>query len=110
MRGNGKCKVPTTIVTAPNGVREDGTTPIAAVEWRQRVRVRGRVQALRVEALAGTPGLECTIVDDTGGVAVIFYGRRHIEGVEIGAVLTAEGMAIDHHGRLAIVNPMYELK
>ena len=27
-----------------------------------------------------------------------------------GAVLTAEGMAIDHHGRLAIVNPMYELK
>jgi amino acid transporter len=110
MSGNGKCKVPTTVVTAPNGVREDGTTPIGAVQWRQRVRVRGRVQALRVEALAGTPGLECTIVDDSGGVSLIFYGRRHIEGVEIGAVLTAEGMAIDHHGRLAIVNPVYELR
>ncbi len=28
----------------------------------------------------------------------------------IGATVTVEGMAIDHHGRLAVVNPVYELR
>ena len=87
----------------------DGTTPIGSVRWRQHVRVHGRVQAIRVEPLAGSPSLECTLVDDTGGVAVVFFGRRHIDGIAIGATMTVEGMAIDHHGRLAIVNPVYEL-
>ena len=58
--------------------------------------VHGRVQAVRIEPLAGSPSLECTLVDDTGGVSVVFFGRRHIEGVEIGAMLTATGMAIEH--------------
>ena len=87
----------------------DGTTPIGAVSWRQHVRVHGRVRALRVEPLGGSPSVECTLVDETGGVAVVFFGRREIAGVVIGAEITVEGMAIDHHGRLAIVNPYYEL-
>ena len=76
--------------------RDDGTTPIGSVRWREQVCVHGRVQAVRIEPLAGSPSLECTLVDDTGGVSVVFFGRRHIEGVEIGATLTATGMAIEH--------------
>jgi hypothetical protein len=72
--------------------------------------VRGRIQALRVEPLAGSPSLECTLVDDTGGVSLVFFGRPAIPGLEIGVSVTAEGVAIDHHGRLAIVNPTYELR
>jgi amino acid transporter len=90
--------------------RDDRTTAIADVRWRQRVRVHGRVQALRVEPMAGSPTMECTLVDETGGVSIVFFGRRHIDGVEIGTVLTATGMAIEHRGRLAIVNPLYELR
>jgi hypothetical protein len=99
-----------TVSTAPPVAREDGTTPIADVGWRSRVKVCGRIQALRVEPLAGSPSLECTLVDDTGGVSLVFFGRPAIPGLEIGVSVTAEGVAIDHHGRLAIVNPTYELR
>jgi len=91
-------------------VRPAGTTPIGDVRCRQHVRVHGRVQAVRVEPLGGSPCLECTVVDETGGVSVVFFGRRQIAGLAIGAAVTVEGMAIDHHGRLAIVNPVYELR
>ena len=74
------------------------------------MKVHGRIQAIRVEPLGGSPSLECTLVDETGGVSVVFFGRRQIEGITIGATVTVEGMAIDHHGRLAIVNPVYELR
>ena len=43
--------------------------------------MHGRVQALRVEPLAGSPSLECTLVDETGGVNVVFFGRRKIDGI-----------------------------
>ena len=33
-----------------------------------------------------------------------------IEGIEMGASITATGMAIEHKGRLAIVNPVYQLR
>ncbi len=91
-------------------VRPADTTAIGTVRCRQRVKVHGRVQAVRVEPLGGSPSLECTMADDTGALSVVFFGRRQIEGITIGATLTVEGMAIDHHGRLAIVNPVYELR
>jgi amino acid transporter len=108
--GNGKGKLAaTTTITAPV-VRADGTSPIGDVRWRQHVKVHGRIQGLRVEPLAGSPCLECTLADETGAVAVVFFGRSSIPGIQIGALMTVEGMAIDHQGRLAIVNPAYELR
>jgi hypothetical protein len=112
---NGKGKAPrsTLVIGNSRGVAtcgDDGTTAIGSVRWRSHVRVHGRVQAVRVEPLAGSPSLECTLVDETGGISIVFFGRRHIDGIRIGAVLTATGMAIDHRGRLAIVNPEYELR
>ncbi len=108
---NGKAKAGGRVLTdTVRIVRPAGTTPIGDVRCRQRVRVHGRVQAMRVEPLGGSPCLECTVVDETGGVSVVFFGRRQIVGLAIGATITVEGMAIDHHGRLAIVNPVYELR
>lgn len=89
--------------------REPEFTPIAGVTWRQRAKVRGRVKAVRVQPLAGVPTLECTVYDDTGGLAVVFLGRREIPGIRPGTTLTAEGMVSDHQGRLAILNPAYQL-
>jgi hypothetical protein len=110
-KGNGKAKISSKPLADTLTIdRPAGTTPIGEVRCRQTVKVHGRVQAMRVEPLGGSPSLECTLVDDSGGVSVVFFGRRQIEGITIGATLTVEGMAIDHHGRLAIVNPMYELR
>jgi amino acid transporter len=114
--GNGNGKAPRSTIVLGGGdtltteCRQNGTTPIASVRWREQVCIHGRVQALRVEPLAGSPSMECTVVDDTGSVSVVFFGRRKIEGVQIGSTITATGMAIEHRGRLAIVNPVYELK
>jgi hypothetical protein len=91
---------------APSG---GGVTPIGSVTWRQRAKVKGRVRSVRVQPLAGIPTLECTVYDETGGLAVVFLGRREIPGIGPGTTLTAEGMVSDHQGRLAILNPDYQL-
>jgi DNA/RNA endonuclease YhcR with UshA esterase domain len=83
---------------------------IAEVRWRQRARVSGRVSALRVQPVGGVGALECTLVDDTAGITVVFLGRGQIAGIDIGRRMTVEGMTIEHHGRLAIVNPEYRLE
>ena len=108
--GNGNGKRNIKLADTAPVARVDDVTSIANVRWRNHVKVHGRIQAIRVEPLGGSPSLECTVADDTGAVSVVFFGRRQIEGVAIGAVMTVEGMAIDHHGRLAIVNPVYELR
>ena len=85
-------------------------TPIGQVRWRQRVRVVGRVRALRVQPWEGAaPTLEATLVDDTGGLTIIFLGRQQIGGVRLGAQLEAEGMVIESRGALALLNPRYTL-
>ena len=117
-RGDGRARKPSS--RAPRGTGNGGRSAVAArlgtasvviadVEWRQRVRVTGTVSTLRVQSMSGTCALECTLVDDTGGISVLFLGRRTIAGIQIGTKLTVEGMVVDHHGRLAIMNPVYEI-
>jgi amino acid transporter len=108
-RGRTKVKVKAGIEPALS-TRPADATPIGEVRCRQSVKVHGRIQAVRVEPLGGSPSLECTLADETGSVSMVFFGRRAIEGIVMGATVIAEGMAIDHHGRLAIVNPLYELR
>jgi hypothetical protein len=83
--------------------------PIEDVTWRSRARVAGRVRSLRIQPWAGVATLEATVVDDTGGITVVFLGRREVAGIHCGTRLVVEGMAGAHRGRLAILNPDYEL-
>ncbi|MDA8312364.1 MAG: amino acid permease [Actinomycetota bacterium] len=83
--------------------------PIGDVEWRQRVRVAGRVKSVRVQPSAGTSNLEATLADQTGGILLVFQGRPKIPGIEPGARLVAEGMVGAWGRKLAILNPDYEL-
>ena len=83
-------------------------TRISQAQPRQRATVAGRVRAVRVQPWGGTPSLECTIVDETGTLTLVFLGRRHIEGVRVGARLQAEGMVALHHSKMAIINPLFE--
>jgi hypothetical protein len=87
----------------------DGITPIGDVRWRDRVTIAGRVQTLRVKTGGGSTTLECVVEDDTGAMSIVFTGRRHIGGLEVGTRLRAQGMAAEHRGRLAILNPAYAL-
>jgi amino acid transporter len=86
-----------------------GTTPIGDAEWRQRVRVAGRIRSVRVPSGGATANLEATLVDGTGAILLVFQGRRRIPGIQQGARLVAQGMVGAWEGRLAILNPDYEL-
>ena len=59
--------------------------------------------------MANSPMLVCEVVDKTGGIELLFYGRRSIPGMVAGATVTATGRTLSHHGTLAIANPRYEL-
>ena len=85
------------------------TTPIGQVEWRQRVRIAGRVKSVRTQPRAGNANLECVLADGTGKILLVFQGRRQIAGIEPGARLVVEGMVGDWARRQAILNPAYEL-
>ena len=89
--------------------RATGTTPIGEARWRQRVRVAGRIRSVRVPTGGATAVLECTLVDDSGAILLVFQGRRRIPGVQQGARLVARGMVAAWQGQLAILNPDYEL-
>jgi amino acid transporter len=87
----------------------EGAVPIDSIHERDRVRVAGRVHALRVQPWAGQPTLECTITDGTGRLTVVFLGRRSIAGIEPGARIVVDGMVGTRAGQHVILNPDYQL-
>ncbi len=89
--------------------RTVGTVPIGEISWRQRVRVAGRIRSMRVPTAGASAVLECTLVDDTGAVLLVFQGRRRIPGIQQGSRLIARGVVGAWEGNLAILNPDYEL-
>ncbi len=86
-----------------------GTTPLGAVTHRQRTRVAGRIREVRIQPVAGVPTFECKLVDASGALTIVFLGRRTVPGLEPGTRLVAEGAIGVHQGRLAMLNPRYEL-
>jgi amino acid transporter len=86
-----------------------GTVPIGAVQWRERVRVAGRVHSVRVPTRTATANLECTLADGTGSILLVFQGRREVPGLKQGARVVAEGMVGAWNGKRAMLNPDYEL-
>jgi amino acid transporter len=86
-----------------------GTTPIGDVHWRDRVTIAGRVRSLRVAPQHDAPTLELVLVDATGGISVVFLGRRHLAGVDVGTKMVVEGTVGIHKARLALLNPRYRL-
>lgn len=92
------------------GARDPGArAPIGSVRWRERSCIEGRIRSIRVQPWHGTRTLECVVVDDTGGILLVFLGQKKVAGVELGRHLIASGMVGEHRGYLAILNPEYRL-
>jgi amino acid transporter len=82
---------------------------IASARYRHRGRFMGRVHALRVQPMSGVATLEVRLSDGSGNMTVVFMGRRRIAGVRTGARMVVEGVVGQHGGRLAMLNPLFEL-
>jgi hypothetical protein len=93
-----------------NSAEPADVTRVADLAWRERATVSGQVRAVRLAAVAQSPSLEVELWDESGGVVLVFYGRRHIAGIRAGARLTAVGTISDRHGKLAMANPVYRLE
>ncbi len=89
--------------------RAGNAQAIGETDFRQRVKVAGRIKSVRVHTGAAASNLECTISDGTGTLLLVFQGRPTIPGIEPGARLVVEGMVGAWHHRQAILNPDYEL-
>jgi hypothetical protein len=84
--------------------------PIDQLEWRRRAVVRGHVRSMRVQSWSDVPTLELSMVDDTGGILLVFSGRSTIPGLALSSRLVVEGMVIDVRGKMAMMNPAYHLE
>ena len=89
---------------------EEKMTPIGKITWRKRAHVTGHVTAIRPASMKTAPTLEVEIWDETGGVTLQFLGRREIAGLEVGSIMSAEGMVGEREGSLTILNPSYEIR
>jgi hypothetical protein len=83
--------------------------PIGAIRARERVRVKGRIVSVTVQAWGSVPTLQCELRDETGSVLVAFLGRRRIPGIAAGHQMEIVGTAGEHNGRLVVINPDYHL-
>ena len=98
--------------TVPDTHHDGGSVevrPISTAQWRQRAAVEGRVRSVAVSPVKGSPALEAELYDASGGISLIFYGRRSIPGIEPGALMRVEGMVGEMEGHLAMANPTYKL-
>jgi amino acid transporter len=86
-----------------------GRDAIGTLRSRQPAVIHGRIRSVRMQPVANSPMLVCEVVDKTGGIELLFYGRRSIPGMVAGATITATGRTLSHHGTLAMANPRYEL-
>jgi RecG-like helicase len=83
--------------------------PIGEVRWRDVCAISGRVRSMRVQPWANVPTLEAVVVDETGGLLLVFLGRRSVAGVDLGRRIKASGRVGEHRGYLAMLNPWFEL-
>ena len=89
--------------------RQAGRTPIGRLPKRGRATVEGRVHAVEIRPVERNTVLACEIVDSTGQLTAMFYGRSHIPGLDPGAKVRFTGQ-VGTRGREAVmINPAYEL-
>jgi amino acid transporter len=97
-----------------------GVTPIGSVARNGRATVEGRVHTVEIRPVEHSCVLACQVVDATGEITALFYGRTQIPGVEPGTMIQlrgyvgrggrvgASGVGVKGTG-IVMVNPAYEL-
>jgi len=89
--------------TPPNRVT------IAEAPHRGVAVLQGRIRSVESSSIAASPAYRAELCDESGGVTLLFYGRRKIEGLDPGALVRVERLVGERHGYLAMANPSYEI-
>src|SRR5262249_58980752 len=86
-----------------------GVTPIGSVAGNGRATVEGRVHSLEIRPVEHSCVLACQVVDATGELTALFYGRTQIPGLEPGSMIQLRGRVGIKDAAAVMVNPAYEL-
>jgi hypothetical protein len=88
----------------------DGVTTIKTVQPRQRARVAGVIQNIRIDPRNGRDAIEATIIDGTARMVAKWLGRASLSGIQLGMGLIMEGVpGAGPDGMLVMLNPEYVL-
>ena len=88
---------------------EDVTT-LEQVKARQRTRVAGVIQNIRIDPRNGRDAIEATIIDGTSRLVAKWLGRSSLSGIQLGMGLIMEGVpGVGPDGVLVMLNPEYVL-
>ena len=83
--------------------------PIGSLTVPVRATVEGRVISMAIRPVEQNAVLAVEVADETGTLTALFYGRKHIPGVECGGRLRLHGTVGIRNGRPVMINPVYEL-
>ncbi len=86
-----------------------GATPIGQLPKRGRAIVEGRVHSVEIRPVERNTVLACEIVDSTGQLTAMFYGRSYIPGLDPGARVRLIGPVGTRGHSVVMINPAYEL-
>jgi amino acid transporter len=86
-----------------------GATPISSLTGYGKATVVGRVHRVEIRQMEKSSVLACEIVDATGELTALFYGRTHIPGVEPGSKIRLSGKVAIWEVGPVMINPAYEL-
>ena len=86
-----------------------GATPIGQLPRRGKATVEGRVHAVEIRPVERNTVLACEIIDATGQLTAMFYGRSHIPGLNPGAKVRLTGQVGVRDKEAVMINPAYEL-
>jgi len=90
-------------------VPSTGVTPIGELPKRGKATVEGRVHAVEIRPVERNTVLACEIMDSTGQLTAMFYGRSHIPGLYPGAKVRFTGQVGVRDRMAVMINPAYEL-
>jgi hypothetical protein len=86
------------------------TTPISDVQLRQRHKVAGVIQNIRIDPRQGSGSIEATIIDGSGEMVAKWLGRASMSGIRLGVGLVMEGtVGSGLEGEKMVLNPEYQL-
>jgi hypothetical protein len=84
-------------------------TPIGQLPERGRATIEGRVHAVEIRPVERNTVLACEIMDSTGQLTALFYGRSYIPGFDPGAKVRLTGPVGADGREVIMTNPAYEL-
>lgn len=83
---------------------------MAEAEARQRSKLAGVIQNIRIDPREGRNLIEATIIDGSGGELVVrLIGRTTLAGWRLGEGLIVEGTVAEKDGVRTMLNPEWDL-